>query len=239
MSDLTSVTDGTRAWCADRRVPLEYRDETGSTNDDAKALPEAPPAWVTLTAHQRAGRGRGANVWRDVGAGQILLASFAFDLDTPPRAITAPRIGLALYRALTAAWPALPWGLKAPNDIYLSKGKAAGLLIEVTSRGPHNRLIVGLGLNVLARPALDTAISLTEALGHPPRVGDWFAFLDNWWAQLHAALPDVARPGLDPAVRRELRLGLNANAARAYDVTEVSEFGDLTHAGGLVRWGEL
>ena len=64
----------------------------------------------------------------------------------------SPLVGLALYKACSGTWPFLNWNLKAPNDLYISNKKVAGLLIETVTQGDDIRLLVGLGLNVLATP---------------------------------------------------------------------------------------
>ena len=235
---MTSAATGTRAWAAARGYPLTYFERVGSTNDEAKRADEGER--VYLAAHQTAGRGRGDNSWIDEGGGQTLLASWARPVTIPPRAITAPRVGLALHAALTRAFPGLLPGLKAPNDIYLGDRKLAGLLIEVISQGDRARLIVGLGLNVFKHPGrLGTATDLTLARGAPPTEGEWFVFLDEWRRELDRATIDCARDELTPDVRLELRRALNAHAARRFEVAEVSPHGDLIHAGGVVRWTDL
>ena len=239
---MTTIADLTRDWAERRRYPCTYVDVTGSTNDDAKrsSAEEQPPARLFVTAHQTAGRGRGANRWLDAGDGQVLLSTWSFAVPTSPQAITAPRVGLALYAAAAAAWPDLSFGLKAPNDLYLAGQKIAGLLVETVSNGARYRLIVGLGLNVGAHPReVTTATSVRDGLGRAAGEAEWFTFLDEWTGGLARLLPEITRPKLTPTACERLRDALNANVAKTYVVTEITPHGDLIHDGGRVPWSSL
>lgn len=242
MSDLISIAETTQNWADQRGLEVVYTPETGSTNDDAKkrAMAESQPLVIYVTSHQNAGRGRGTNTWLDTGSGECLLSTWSWQLSASPQAITAPRIGLAVFRAVTHAWPSLDWGLKAPNDIYLGGQKAGGLLVETVSSGSNFRLLIGLGLNVLNHPRrFQEAEHLSKKLNHAPDEGDWFQFLDDLHAELSASLMEVVQSELTDAVREDLKDALNANSSRPYVVTEVSAQGDLLHAQGKVRWTDL
>jgi BirA family biotin operon repressor/biotin-[acetyl-CoA-carboxylase] ligase len=47
----------------------------------------------------------------------------------------------------------LPIGLKWPNDLWLDGRKLGGILLDLVLRGPHPRLVAGLGLNLHVLPA--------------------------------------------------------------------------------------
>ena len=238
-SILSSAALSTKSWAERRGLPHTFTESTRSTNDDAKHSASGGEH-LHLTAHQTHGRGRARNQWLDHGAGHILLSTWKSETASPPQPITGSRVGLALYRAARRAWPGLAWGLKAPNDLFVGRSKIAGLLIEVISTPASHRVLVGLGLNALAHPEdLGTATDLAEALGRAPFEHEWTHFLDAWSGELRLALADGARDQLSAEVRKDLREALNANAARVFEVTEVSARGDLLHAGGVVRWTDL
>jgi BirA family biotin operon repressor/biotin-[acetyl-CoA-carboxylase] ligase len=240
--NMMSAAETTQDWAKQRGLRLVFTAQTGSTNDDAKrnAMNETGDLVLYLTGHQTAGRGRGSNQWLDTGAGEGLLSTWSFKVPTPPQAITAPRIGLALFTAASRTWPSLGWGLKAPNDLYLSRSKAAGLLIESVSAGPHHRLLIGLGFNVANHPrSFGAATHLTGALGRPPEAGEWFKFLDELKQQMQTAAAECLRATLTEHACGELKSALNANSARPFTVTKVSPQGDLVHAGGTVKWTDL
>ena len=242
MSELHSTADSTATWAMQRQLALVSDVSTGSTNDNAKsaALSEDAEFVLYLTAHQSAGRGRGANHWLDTGAGESLLSTWSMRMPSPPQAITGPRVGLALFTALTKTWPQLAWSLKAPNDLFLDGLKAAGLLVETVSNGREHRLLVGLGFNVLNHPRrFSEATHLAHALSARPQEGDWFKFLDELTAQLKVAALEIVKPGLTETARKALIQALNANPNRPFEVSEISSEGDLHFATGKVRWTDL
>lgn len=239
---MNSALESTANWAMQRHLALVSEMQTGSTNDDAKqnAFQERSDLALYLASHQTAGRGRGQNIWLDTGSGDALLSTWSMKALLPPQAITAPRIGLALFRAVQQVWPHLPWAIKAPNDLFLDGFKVAGLLVETVSNGTNHRLIIGLGFNVLNHPRkFATATHLSSCLTDRPKESDWFRFLDELKHQFQLALSDCAKSQLSDTVRSELSNALNANPHRPFVVQEVSPFGDLVHAGGMVRWTDL
>lgn len=242
IDEMTSALESTANWALQRKLALISDAQTGSTNEDAKknAFQERSDLALYLAAHQTAGRGRGENTWLDTGSGDALLSTWSFFIADPPQAITAPRVGLALFRAATQVWPHLPWSIKAPNDLFLDGSKVAGLLLETVSNGSQHRLIVGLGLNVLNHPRKFTAAThLAAALSERPKESEWFRFLDELRSQLERARMECVTPDLSATVREELVRALNANPRRAFVVKDVSPAGDLIHEQGTVRWTDL
>lgn len=239
---MQSIAELTNSWAEQRQIQVELDSQTRSTNDNAKtnAASEGFDFVLYLTDHQTHGRGRGGNTWLDTGAGESLLGTWSFALKVPPQAITAPRIGLAVYNAAKDVWPSLSWSLKAPNDIYLGGKKVGGLLIESIGQGSNHRLIVGLGLNVHNHPrAIAEATHISEASGSTVEEGEWFRFLDSLRGEFNDALADIVHPTLSADACKDLATALNANSARKFDVTSVSPQGDLIHKGGTVRWTDL
>ena len=239
---MQSIAELTHAWAEQRQVQVELDPQTGSTNDNAKAnaSSEGFDFVLYLADHQTRGRGRGKNTWLDTGAGESLLGTWSYALKAPPQAITAPRIGLAVYSACKEVWPSLSWGLKAPNDLYLGGKKVGGLLVESIGQGGLHRLMIGLGLNVHNHPrAIADATHISEASGHAVDEGEWFRFLDTLRSEFNETLADVVQPTLSAESCKDLATALNANSARKFDVTSVSPQGDLLHKGGSLRWTDL
>ncbi len=83
---------------------------------------------------------------------------------------------LDLQKALKAVWPDLPLRVKAPNDLYLGRGKAGGILLEALSQGSKKALIAGLGLNVFSSPEHAKAACLAEQ-AQDIAPGQWESFL--------------------------------------------------------------
>lgn len=239
---VSSVTETTHSWATQRGLACEFEAETGSTNDNAKkkALNEDEDCVLYLATHQSAGRGRGTHTWLDTGSGESLLATWSFATKSPPQAITGPRIGLALFKAASKTWNSLSWGLKPPNDLFLSGHKVAGLLVESVSSGSSHRLLVGLGFNVLNHPRkFAEATHLSAALSEAVDEATWFQFLDELQVQLQKAVEECQQPRLNEKSRSQLALAINANSARPFEVSEVTAEGDLIYKGGIKRWMDL
>ena len=237
---MKSVYQTTELWAQQRHLETQAFNEIGSTNDEAKSeasdLGEEPKLY--LAEHQTNGRGRGKNTWLDTGAGESLLCSWSFHLAQPPQSITGPRIGDALYRAVNSVWPSQPWSLKAPNDLYLSDQKVAGLLVETVSQGSSHRLIIGLGMNVLNHPrAIDTATHFTTSSGGVNDT-EWYQFLDVLNGQFISALEEIVLPHLKNEIRENLLKALNAFPLKKEPFLDVTSSGDLITKSGSISWME-
>lgn len=147
------------AACGDLRV--EAVDETGSTN---RVLMDAPfgdaPARPRLLAARRqtAGRGRRGRAWLSP-AGRSAAFSIAFERAVrrePPPAALSLAVGAAAASTLSRWAPDLR--LKWPNDLLRPGGKCGGILVEcrrsIAAAGcePIERIVVGIGLNLIAPP---------------------------------------------------------------------------------------
>ncbi len=131
-------------------VRVEGDAETGSTNDDARALAEAgaPEGTAVVASRQSAGRGRLGRAWESPEGGAYV--SVVLRPPTTP-ALTGP---LALVVALGIATGLEAFGLtprlKWPNDVWLDGRKVAGVLLEMTTEADRVEWVVaGFGLNVV------------------------------------------------------------------------------------------
>jgi len=133
---------------------VEYREETGSTNDLALTLlgeQHLPPLpLIVLAERQTRGRGRGGNPW---WAAEGAL-TFSLVLDAAALGLAPgdwPRIslatGLGVCEALETLLPSCSLRLKWPNDVFLEGRKVCGILVEAISRRP-GLIVIGVGLNV-------------------------------------------------------------------------------------------
>ncbi|MFT3972712.1 MAG: biotin--[acetyl-CoA-carboxylase] ligase [Amaricoccus sp.] len=127
----------------------EILDVTDSTNAEAlrrAAVGETGPLWL-LARRQTAGRGRRGRAW-SMPAGNF-AATLLFRPDRAPaqRSFVA---ALALFDALGQATGRYAlFGLKWPNDVLLSGGKVAGILLE---GAPNGALAIGFGVNLAEAP---------------------------------------------------------------------------------------
>ncbi|RPH64802.1 MAG: biotin--[acetyl-CoA-carboxylase] ligase [Burkholderiales bacterium] len=144
-------------------LSVDIVDETGSTN---QALMDAPfgdgpaPPRLLAAVRQTAGRGRRGRAWLSPD-GRSAAFSIAFErpvrLEPPPAAVPVA-VGAAVASALSRWAPDLR--LKWPNDLQRARRKLGGILIEcrrgvpaaAPGRDPIERIVVGIGLNLLAPP---------------------------------------------------------------------------------------
>lgn len=139
-----------------RHVPL---DEVSSTNTEALARARAGDSgflWITAE-RQTGGRGRRGREWvseRGNLYSSLLLVDFAptEELGSLPLAVA-----LAVHDTIVSVMPpgAATVDIKWPNDVLIDRRKTSGILLEA-ERLPDGRmaLVIGIGINILARPDL-------------------------------------------------------------------------------------
>lgn len=133
-------------------VPPVWRDETGSTNDDAGRLAaQGAPAWtVVATGHQVGGRGRLGRSWSDV-AGKALM--FSVVLRPEPDPDRAPLLSLLAAVDLISSVGSPRMRSKWPNDLVVEDRKVGGILVEArVASGRVEHAVVGIGLNLSMEP---------------------------------------------------------------------------------------
>lgn len=112
----------------------------------------APGRTVLVAEHQSAGRGRAARSWVAPARSGLTLSVLLRPSEVPqPRWGWLPLLaGVVLCRTVTTLG-GVPAALKWPNDLLLGVHlrKAAGILSEVV---PGPAVVIGIGLNVTARP---------------------------------------------------------------------------------------
>lgn len=133
-----------------------------STQDVAATLPTGS---VVAAGEQSAGRGRRGRQWSD-GGGRSASISFVVDSMASARLSTASV--LAVLDSITSlGGRKSSVGCKFPNDVVDRGGlKLAGVLVE----GNVDRMVIGIGLNVVPLAEEPASISL-EGLGiHTTRI---------------------------------------------------------------------
>lgn len=230
-------------WCLKRQVPVEYFQTVDSTSSFAKTIMMDPlenhhSLHVVVSESQEAGRGRGLNSWLNPAPGTSLLSTWSFRLTRPPQPITSIRVGLALYHAVTHAWPEAPFSLKAPNDLYLGDKKVAGLLLEAVEQGPHIRLLIGLGLNVFSSPNLESGTELLKHISPEQIEANWDHFLDELYRGFQTASDQVSQHLSAMDIQR-LMMALNAYPALTSPYTKIEATGDLWQGSHKTNWFDL
>ncbi len=139
--------------------------ETESTNSYLLDRPELlkTPGLVVRSVRQTAGRGRRGKVWEG-GEGNLYCSLV---LDPSQYAIPQPSFtllaGLALYRALENKGMRGHW-IKWPNDILWQEKKLAGILTETKQTLYGQRLVLGLGVNLVGGPSQFSAEIATQSV---------------------------------------------------------------------------
>ncbi|WP_209313533.1 biotin--[acetyl-CoA-carboxylase] ligase [Jannaschia formosa] len=214
------------------RIVLESTDSTS-----AEAARRAPGAPTWIMAHrQTAARGRRGRAWT------MPEGNFAASLTWRPGGTPAAQAlrsfvaSLALHDALSGMGVA-GLALKWPNDVLLEGGKLAGILLE----GAGDRLILGIGINLIAAPGASEVepgatrpVSLLEATGL--RITPE-AMLDALAPAFAAREAEFATWGFAPIrtawMRRAARLGETVTARTMAETTR-GTFEDVDAEGRLV-----
>jgi BirA family transcriptional regulator, biotin operon repressor / biotin---[acetyl-CoA-carboxylase] ligase len=146
-------------------VPAVYTyASVASTMDVAHALGDAGVAagTVVLADEQTAGRGRHGSAWRSEAAQGIWLTLLERPADPSGLAVMSLRVGLSAARALDE-FAAEPVRVKWPNDLFVSEGKLAGVLVESRWRGARpDWVAIGLGVNVQPPREMSRAAGLRD-----------------------------------------------------------------------------
>ncbi len=141
---------------------VELFGQVNSTMDEAHRLGAegAPAGTIVIADEQIAGRGRGGKRWASAenrGLWMTLLErpSTASGLD-----VLSLRLGLAAAPTLELFTDA-PVQIKWPNDLYTASRKLAGVLVEARWREQTTEWVaIGIGVNLVTPPEVDTATSL-------------------------------------------------------------------------------
>ena len=159
---------------------VEFHQAIDSTNNRALELARQPGVrapLLVLAESQTNGRGRGRNLWwAQQGAltFSLLLNTDAISLPSRQWPLASLTVGLAVSEALEEVLEEVldesVLQLKWPNDVYLSRRKICGILIEVPPQ-QKDAIVIGIGINVNnstrhAPEELQTsAIALCDAAG--------------------------------------------------------------------------
>ncbi len=140
-------------------------DEVDSTNAEGLRLaPDlAGPTWI-FAARQVAGHGRRGRPWVDP-EGNFAASLVLKPAEAPGQAALRSFVAaLALYDALRVVAPGADLALKWPNDVLLSGGKLAGILLEGSSGAARmDHLVIGFGVNLSeAPPQAEAAVPPTS-----------------------------------------------------------------------------
>lgn len=131
-----------------------------STNDEVYKLCSRVKAPCAVTAKiQTKGRGRRGHSW--ISEEGNLFMSLAFNESTENLSRLVIISGIAVMQTVKSFCPDADIKLKWPNDVLVDGAKISGILFE---RGPDNFWIMGVGINVVSHPDLESADYATAGL---------------------------------------------------------------------------
>lgn len=133
---------------------VELLETTRSTLDVAHRLAGegARPGTLVIADKQTEGRGRSGTRWSSAPGAGLWITLIERPADSSGIEVLSIRAGIHAARALDR-FAAEPIRLKWPNDLYVGKGKLAGILIEARWRESRLEWVaLGFGVNV-AMPA--------------------------------------------------------------------------------------
>ena len=148
---------------------LDFRETTGSTNDDVReaARAGAPAGLVVVAERQQSGRGRRGAAWVCPPGEGLAFSVLLRPLE--PKALW-PRLSLAAGLAVAEGLDrhGVAAEVKWPNDIWIGGKKISGILVEAG----EDFVVVGIGINVgvteFPEALEDSATSLALECGEAP-----------------------------------------------------------------------
>jgi BirA family transcriptional regulator, biotin operon repressor / biotin---[acetyl-CoA-carboxylase] ligase len=177
---------------------LDFREATGSTNDDVReaARAGAPAGLVVVAERQQSGRGRRGAAWV-CPPGEGLAFSVLLRL-SEPKALW-PRLSLAAGLAVAEGLDrhGVAAEVKWPNDVWIGGKKIAGILVEAG----EDFVVVGIGINVavtefpaaLEDSATSLALECGEASGLPLVLASVLERLPVWQAKIGTDFDELLR----------------------------------------------
>ena len=193
---------------------LLYKEETRSTNEDAKiaAAEGAPDGTVVLTEFQGTGHGRLSRGWFCPKGKGVLFSVLLRPQDILPQ--DAPKYTLLAAVAVVRACRArgLDVGIKWPNDVLADGKKLVGILTEMSAEMERiHYIIIGTGINVnieaaeFAPEIREKATSLSLLAGHSL---DRRQLLADILQEMEALSMSVQAQGFTPVLDEWRRLSL-------------------------------
>jgi BirA family transcriptional regulator, biotin operon repressor / biotin---[acetyl-CoA-carboxylase] ligase len=171
-------------------------ERVASTNDAAwqAALSGAPEGTVIFAEEQTAGRGRMGRQWiSPPRSGLLFSVVLRPELEVQQSNLLTVVSAVAVAEALQERL-GLHARIRWPNDITVRDRKVAGILVEGRSLATGSAFVLGIGVNVRARPKdfpaelRETATSLAAEAKTPPDRNDLgrglLASLDRWYGDL-------------------------------------------------------
>jgi len=178
---------------------------------------------LVIANEQTAGRGRGGKSWQSSPDAGLWLTLIERPADTSGLDVLSIRVGLAAAESLDR-FASEPIRLKWPNDLYLDRGKLAGILVEARWREQSVEWVaIGMGINVRRPENIENAAGLEPGTARVDVLGELIPAL---------RVASVATGPLDVAELEEFNA---RDLARGKSCTEPA----LGRVAGISATGEL
>ncbi len=141
--------------------------EVASTNDvafDAARQQGDADGLAVFAEKQRKGRGRLGREWSSPPRANVLMSMLLVDEELPHEPLTIAA-GLACAEAIESMFNVHP-KLKWPNDVLIDGDKVAGVIVETRRIARRRCIVVGIGINVNAKPETPTDSRVTCLADH-------------------------------------------------------------------------
>jgi biotin-[acetyl-CoA-carboxylase] ligase BirA-like protein len=150
------------------RVPVFFKEETGSTSADAIKMLKAGenPPFVVLARMQSAAYGKMGSHWVGNVVGNLYLSHALAKTQQLGRHpdLLVRHVATKICDVLGANFSINAW-VKLPNDVFVASKKVGGLLLEIARNGDSvAAAVLGIGINVLVAPAIGNAGYLAACL---------------------------------------------------------------------------
>jgi BirA family biotin operon repressor/biotin-[acetyl-CoA-carboxylase] ligase len=146
-----------------------WKKEIDSTNTECQRLwNQEKKMWVVLAERQTQGRGRHGHIWQSTSPCNLYLSVIHKNPWDKQIGLLNLYYGVAVYETLIELFPDInsKITLKWPNDLYISKKKLAGILLDSLDY-EFEYIVFGLGLNVACErsdmPEIGTVLSLESS----------------------------------------------------------------------------
>ncbi len=149
-ADLLSV-DEIKNQLKDKQIDIVLKEETGSTNEDAKTLflNSDNKYTLVLSNSQKNGKGRNGKNFFSPKSGIYMSLCFAPKLKAYDATYLTSAAGVAVCETLEAVCN-IQAKIKWVNDIYLNEKKLCGILTEASTdfeSGNLQYVVIGIGIN--------------------------------------------------------------------------------------------
>ena len=126
-----------------------------STNNVAlRLIKQGAQSGIILTDHQTKGKGQRNNKWISM-KGNLFLSIF-FEISKKISLSKLINLNLKIIKKIIYKKVNSIIYIKKPNDILINKKKVCGILQEIIFRNDRKYLIVGIGINILSSPKIES-----------------------------------------------------------------------------------